>query len=172
MNFNVRFLDDHQWHQICCTWNGVTGQSLVYVDGVRDANVGIHKYPPNREEILRYPLPGGGNLALFPEVGQIFHVSEVNLWNRVLYAEEIAKSSQSCVGSTGNVKNWFDFLPGFDSANSTTTSPSQCRSPSSIPEDQMAGNLDSSTVQSVGKKKDILKFKQHTSKKKNTNLKV
>ena len=172
MRFNARFLADHQWHQICVTWNGVTGQSLAYVDGVRDADV--KRFGSHPGGILIFTLPGGGNLALFEYVAQLYYVSEVNLWSRVLYADEITESSKSCVGSTGNVKNWFDFFPGFSSAKSTVESPSQCKSPnhSSGPEGEIPANAESSPVESAGKKKYILKFKKHGFTMKNTRLKA
>ena len=144
----------------------------MYVDGVRDANV--KRFGSHPGGILIFTLPGGGNLALFQYVDQVYYASEVNLWSRVLYADEIAESSKKCVGSIGNVKNWFDFFPGFSSAKSTIESPSQCKSPipSPVPEGQPSENAESSAADSVGKKKYIMKFKKHPSTKKNTSLKV
>lgn len=182
IDFSKQFLDDHQWHHVCVTWNGVTGVTLVYVDGRRDTNARGRSTNPEGG-IIRNSLTGGGNLTVLSYRSQVYYVTELNLWNIVRSAEEIAESSRSCLGSTGNVKTWFDFWPGFSTKESNYVSPSQCRSPqtSNAPDSEAAENaappsenVDTTSEQDhpAGKKKYYLKYKKQASRKKTKKKKI
>ena len=43
-------------------------------------------------------------------------MSHVNLWNRVLSAQEISEMAQLCRSGEGNVLKWSDFKPGIRGA--------------------------------------------------------
>lgn len=100
---------------------------MVYVDGVQDnAAKGGSDTPGG---IIVDKLAGGGTLKVFPYYSQVVYLTEVNLWNIILTAQEIAESSKSCIRSPRNVKKCSDFWSGFLSADkSRYQSPSQCRS--------------------------------------------
>ena len=124
--FSKRFLDDYKWHHVCVTWNGVTGVTVAYIDGVRDNTGKGGTGTPGG--IMKDSLPGGGTLKVLGYYSQVVYLTEVNLWNIVLSAQEIAESSKRCLGKPGNVKKWSDFWPGFSEDKSKYDSPSQCKS--------------------------------------------
>jgi len=136
--FSKKFLDDYNWHHVCVTWNGVTGVTVAYVDGVKDSTGKGGKDTPGG--IIKNSLPGGGTLTVLSYYSQVVYLSGVNLWNRVLSAQQIAESSKSCVKSHGNVKQWSDFWPGFKTDKTKYESPSECKSPRASPGDVMEGN--------------------------------
>ena len=120
------------------TWNGVTGVTVAYVNGAKDNTGKGGEDTPGG--IIKGSIPGGGTLRVFHYYSQVVYLSGVNLWNRVLSAQQIAESSKSCVKSHGNVKQWSDFWPGFKTDKARYESPSKCRSPRATPEDAMEGN--------------------------------
>ncbi|XP_078358108.1 uncharacterized protein LOC144642883 isoform X1 [Oculina patagonica] len=180
IDFSKQFLDDHQWHHVCVTWNGVTGVTLVYVDGHRDPNA--RGRPPHSDGIIRGSITGGGKLIALRYASQIYYLTELNLWNIVRSAEEIAESSRSCFGSPGNVKAWHEFWTyGYE--DKPHVSPSQCISlqTSNAPDSEVAENdgppsenVDTTSGQDkpAGKKKYYLKYKKQASRKKTKKEKV
>lgn len=165
--FSKKFLDDYNWHHVCLTWNGVTGVTVAYVDGVKDSTGRGGTDTPGG--IIRGSLPGGGTLTVLNYYSQVVHLTEVNLWNIVLSAQQIAESSKSCLNSHGNVKQWSDFWPGFKTDKSKYKSPSECKSPraSSSSEDVMEGNgaVAQSADLSVGNKNYYSKPKKQAAMK-------
>ena len=136
--FSKTFLDDYNWHHVCVTWNGVTGVTVAYVDGLKDNTGRGGTDTPGG--IIKDSLPGGGTLKALSYYSQVVYLSGVNLWNTVLPAQQITESSKSCVKSHGNVKQWSDFWPGFKTDKTKYESPSKCKSPRASPEDAMEGN--------------------------------
>jgi len=112
--------------------------TVAYVDGVKDSTGKGGKDTPGG--IIKNSLPGGGTLTVLSYYSQVVYLSGVNLWNRVLSAQQIAESSKSCVKSHGNVKQWSDFWPGFKTDKTKYESPSECKSPRASPGDVMEGN--------------------------------
>lgn len=135
--FSKTFLDDYNWHHVCVTWNGVTGVTVAYVDGVKDITGKGGKDTPGG--IIKGSLPGGGTLTVLSYYSQVVYLSGLNLWNSVLSAQQIAESSKSCVKSHGNVKQWSDFWSGFKTDKSKYESPSKCKSPRASPEEALEG---------------------------------
>ena len=163
--FSKTFLDDYNWHHVCVTWNGVTGVTVAYVDGVKDNTGRGGTDTPGG--IIKDSLPGGGTLKALSYYSQVVYLSGVNLWNTVLPAQQIAELSKSCVKSHGNVKQWSDFWPGFKTDKTKYESPSKCKSPRASPEDAMEEN--GSEVVSgdlaVGNKKYFSQLKKLAAKK-------
>jgi len=65
---------------------------------------------------------GGGFVASQSYIGEL---TDLNVWNRVLTANEILKLSRSCHGGRGNVKKWSDFKVGLR-GDVRVISPSAC----------------------------------------------
>ena len=162
IKFSRSFLDDEQWHHVCISWNGVSGVTLVYVDGVRDNSVRGDPFR-NPDGLLQDTIEGGGSLSLLSQYSQTIYLTEFNLWDKVLTAQEIEEASKSCVGTPGNVKRWFDFWPGFKATQSKYDTPSTCESP----RDRAAGrNTEAGEEDAVaGKKNEYLKWKKQAVKK-------
>lgn len=119
--FSRSFLDDNQWHHICITWNGFSGVTQVYVDGVRDdASQGI---------LNKGSITGEGKLTILPHSDWPVHVTDLNLWKTVLSSEEIREASGSCVSKQGNLKKWHDFWPIFRHRTKNQEKPSKCKIP-------------------------------------------
>ena len=111
---------------------------MAYVDGVKENTGRGGTDTPGG--IIKGSLPGGGTLRVLSRYSQVVYLSGVNLWNRVLSAQQIAESSKSCVKSHGNVKQWSDFWPGFKTDKTKYESPSKCKSDRASPEDTMEEN--------------------------------
>ncbi|XP_066029703.1 uncharacterized protein [Pocillopora verrucosa] len=139
LHFSSAFLDDNDWHRLCITWNGVTGVTKVYVDGVQNESAEFGKYAV--EGLIKDSLPGGGTLEVLAVYSQVVYVSELNLWDKPLSAVEISESSKLCFGKQGNVKKWSDFWPGFSKDKSRYEGPSQCKSPYGSSEEMMEEGL-------------------------------
>ena len=71
---------------------------------------------------LGYVIRGAGSLVLGQEqdrVGGGFNADQsfvgeltgVNIWDRVIHHQEIARMSKSCLTGEGNVYKWSDFKP-------------------------------------------------------------
>nr|XP_058962420.1 uncharacterized protein LOC131789342 [Pocillopora verrucosa] len=150
LRFSRAFLDDNEWHRLCIAWNGVTGVTKVYVDGVQDKSTEFGKYAVGG--LLKDSLPGGGTLEVLTVHSQVVYVSELNLWDRALSAVEISESSKLCFGKQGNVKKWSDFWLAFSKYKSRYEAPSQCKSPIGSSEEMMEEDL----VVSNGSDKEMM----------------
>ncbi|CAH3123067.1 unnamed protein product [Pocillopora meandrina] len=126
LHFSSAFLDDNDWHRLCITWNGVTGVTKVYVDGVQNESAEFGKYAVGG--LIKDSLPGGGTLEVLAVYSQVVYVSELNLWDKVLSAVEISESSKLCFGKQGNDKSRYE-------------APSQCKSPNGSSEEMMEEGL-------------------------------
>ena len=122
LHFSSAFLDDNDWHRLCITWNGVTGVTKVYVDGVQNESAEFGKYAVGG--LIKDSLPGGGTLEVLAVYSQVVYVSELNLWDKALSAVEISESSKLCFGKQGNVKKWSDFWLAFSKYKSRYEAPS------------------------------------------------
>ncbi|XP_066269370.1 uncharacterized protein [Branchiostoma lanceolatum] len=100
---------DGGWHAICATWRGTDGRWQLYADGVLgDSGVGLS---------VGGAVDSGGTWILGQDqdaveggfdVSQAFigELSQVNLWDRVLSADEIGTDSSVTCGHHGNVIDW------------------------------------------------------------------
>lgn len=128
LTFSRGVLNDQQWHHICITWNGNSGVTQLYVDGVRgDASQGV---------LAKGSVTGGGKLSILPEVTWPVHLTDLNLWKTVLSWEEIREASRSCVGKPGNLKRWQDFWPVFEHRTMNLQKPSRCKIPVPVRKEQ------------------------------------
>ena len=112
-------VNDGRWHHVCFTWENTAGSWNIYVDGSQKATgIGIK---------IGHVIRGGGALMLGQEqdsfqggfdASQSFvgMMSQVNLWNRVLSAQEISHMSKSCRSEEGNVLKWSDIKHGIHGA--------------------------------------------------------
>ena len=113
----VNQLRDFKWHQICVTWSGFTGVVHYYLDG---------KVVLSAKNKGRGEIPGGDHLV----VGSDQHLlSEFNLWNRVLTAQEIASNAKKCDGGKGNVIQWHQAFTYLKKYKKTYKIPSVCKVP-------------------------------------------
>ena len=114
--FALNQVKDQMWHQLCMTWSGFNGVVYYYLDG-NNVFSGIN---PTRGEIS-----GGGYLSVGHEW---FLLTELNLWDKVLNEQDIAKNAKKCDGGKGNVIQWHQ---GFDKKyEKLYESPSVCKVPS------------------------------------------
>ena len=127
LTFSQSSLDDHQWHHICITWNGFSGVTQLYVDGVRDDD--LQGGGNNPDGLVKGKVTGGGKLNILPWSNWPTHVTDVNLWKNVLSSEEIREASRSCVSKQGNLKKWHDFWPVFKDRVKNRKTPSRCKIP-------------------------------------------
>ena len=121
LTFSGSFLYDYQWHHICITWNGFSGVTQLYVDGVRD--------DASQGGLAKGSITGGGKLSVLPQVAWPVHLTDLNLWKTVLSSEEILEASRSCVSKQGNLKRWHDFWPVFRHRTKNQEKPSTCKIP-------------------------------------------
>ena len=112
---------DKKWHHICVTWNGESGVVIQYLDGVKkQAATG-----------LVWEYEGGGTLKMGDSTSFPYHISGLNLWDKVLAPENIKDMSASCLRGIGNVKSWLDFKNAATAKRTLKVmSPSVCTSPS------------------------------------------
>ncbi|XP_078366330.1 neuronal pentraxin-2-like [Oculina patagonica] len=121
---------DGKWHHICASWENTAGSWKFYKDGdVRaqgsDLKTG-HVIKSGGSFLLgiEQDSPGGGF-----EVYESFRgmMTNVNLWDHVLSAEEIESLSKSCLSGKGNVLKWSHFTHG-RKGNTKLVIPSPCES--------------------------------------------
>jgi len=120
--------NDGLWHHICASWENKAGSWTIYKDGVSHASgLGLKTgHVINKKGILvigQEQDSFGGRFD--PTQSYIGELTDLNMWNRVLSADEILKLSKSCHGVTGNVKKWSDFKVGLR-GDVRVISPSAC----------------------------------------------
>ena len=107
---------DGAWHHICASWESSSGSWKFYKDG------GLSKKGTSFK--TGHAIRKDGTLVLGQDqdsIGGGFETVDsfqgtllnVNLWDKVLTAEQITKMSKSClldVESDGKVYKWIDFL--------------------------------------------------------------
>ena len=122
-------MNDGFWHHICASWENKAGSWKVYKDGVLQASGSGLKtgYVIKTNGILiigqEQDSFGGG---FDPNQNYIGELTDLNMWNRVLAANDILKLSRSCHGGRGNVKKWSDFKVGIR-GDVRVISPSACK---------------------------------------------
>ena len=120
--------NDGFWHHICASWENRAGSWKIYKDGVSQAGGSGLKtgHVINTNGILvigqEQDSFGGGFVTSQSYIGEL---TDLNMWNRVLTANEIVKLSKSCHGGMGNVKKWSDFKVGLR-GDVRVISPSAC----------------------------------------------
>ena len=121
-------LNDDQWHHICTTWENAAGSWNLYIDGtlwVNGDNLKTgHMIDNNGIVILGQDQDeyGGGFGVSQSFSGQMYGM---NMWNRVLTAEDISHMSANCSYGVGNYLRWRDFVTGLQ-GNVYKTSPATC----------------------------------------------
>lgn len=106
--------NDGKWHHICTSWENNAGLWKFYKDGrVKEQGGGLK---------TGHVIRSGGSLVLgieqdppgVFEPGQFFRgmMTNLNVWDHVLSAEEIEISSKSCLSGEGNVVRWTDLIRG------------------------------------------------------------
>ena len=120
--------NDGFWHHICASWENKGGSWEIYKDGVSQASgAGLktgHVINTNGILIIGQEQDsfGGGFDATQNYIGEL---TDLNMWNRVLYTSEVSNLSKSCHGGRGNVKKWSDFKVGLR-GDVRVISPSAC----------------------------------------------
>lgn len=108
------YLTDDRWHHVCITWENVEGEWTLYKDGQRaagGASLNIHHVvKPGGVAVLGQDqdVVGGGF-----HVGDAFtgELAEMNLWDVVLSAADIADQFRNCYIPHGSVIQWSQFKP-------------------------------------------------------------
>ncbi|KAK3728579.1 hypothetical protein QZH41_011661 [Actinostola sp. cb2023] len=122
--------NDGHWHHVAVTWRNSDGQWVFYLDGesAKSSSAGLQ---------VNAVIKGGGVLVLgqeqdtlgdgfSPEEAFTGDISQMNLWDRVLSANEVANLVYSCQASEGNVKAWGDFVAGLQGVFVRTTRSHAC----------------------------------------------
>ncbi|XP_078342889.1 serum amyloid P-component-like [Oculina patagonica] len=116
------------WRHVCTTWENTAGSWNLYIDGAllvtgTDLKTG-HVIDNNGIFILGQDQDNyGGEFQLYQSfIGQMYGV---NMWNRVLTADEISHMSGNCSYGVGNYLRWSDFKNGLR-GNVSKTSPPAC----------------------------------------------
>ena len=111
-------MEKNWWHHICFTWVSANGGWQLYKNGqLVDDGTG---------KSTNYVILSGGTAVIGQEqdsVGGGFEkqdafgpgkVTELNLWNRVLSASDIAEQYANCTFTTGLVHSWDQFKYGIN----------------------------------------------------------
>ncbi|XP_078358640.1 uncharacterized protein LOC144643310 isoform X2 [Oculina patagonica] len=117
---------DNQWHHVCVTWDGKTGQAKFFEDGT---------LVQTRDDCQVTTIGGGDHMALGYTYASYSHnldsvlITGYVLWDRILTGEEIRESSRVCLQAKGNpVVSWNDFYKSVQTnAPNYLITPSQCR---------------------------------------------
>ena len=125
MRLSTQFLSYH----ICTTWEHSAGAWEFYIDGqLFESGDGLsagHEIGNDGIFILGQDQDdyGGGFDQDQSFNGEIYNV---NMWNRVLNAEEILKMSTDCADGVGNYLMWKDFVDADVYGDVSKTSPANC----------------------------------------------
>ena len=123
-------VNDNRWHHICTTWENGAGSWNFYIDGSLNKSgdnfTKGHTINNNGIVILGQDQDSyGGGFARYQSFfGEMYGV---NMWNRVLTAEEISDMSKNCSNGVGNYMRWSDFATGLH-GNVNLTSLVSCKS--------------------------------------------
>ncbi|XP_022794504.1 sushi, von Willebrand factor type A, EGF and pentraxin domain-containing protein 1-like [Stylophora pistillata] len=110
-------ISDTMWHHICVTWKSSKGAWQLYMDGqLRSNKTGLnknHKVPAGGTVVIGQDQDSaGGGFELSESFGP-GEVTEVNLWNRVLSASDIAEQYANChITKVGLMHWWEQFKDG------------------------------------------------------------
>lgn len=109
-------LDKNRWHHICFTWQKTNGGWQLYKNGQLVEN--------GTGMTTNYVIQSGGTVVIGQDqdsvgggfqMGDAFgpgEVTELNLWDRVLSASDIAAQHANCTLTTGLVHSWAQFKDG------------------------------------------------------------
>ena len=120
--------NDNHWHHICTTWENTAGAWSFYINGTLWKNGDDFKtgrvIDNNGIFVLGQDQDSyGGRFEQYQSfIGQM---SGVNMWDRVLTAEEILHMSGNCSYGVGNYVRWSDFVTGLH-GDVRKTSPATC----------------------------------------------
>ena len=116
------------WQHVCTTWENAAGSWSFYIDGsllVKGDNLKTG-HVINNTGIFILGQDQDSHGGRFEEdqsfVGQMYGL---NMWNRVLTAEEISHMSGNCSFGVGNYLRWSDFMTGLH-GDVSKTSPATC----------------------------------------------
>ena len=121
---------DGQWHHVAVTWESAGGKWYSYLDG---------------QEVARYSesfqkgqvIKGGGVLVVGQEQDElsggfnteesfIGDLSQLNIWDQVLSANDIYNLHLDCGNLEGNLLTWADFRENLDGTYAVTPSSYAC----------------------------------------------
>ncbi|PFX21454.1 Sushi, von Willebrand factor type A, EGF and pentraxin domain-containing protein 1 [Stylophora pistillata] len=110
-------INDTMWHHICVAWKSTKGAWQLYLDGhIRRNGTGLKendKIPAGGTVVIgQVQDTGGGDFQSSDSFGP-GEVTEVNLWNRVLSASDIAEQYANChITKVGLMHWWEQFKDG------------------------------------------------------------
>ena len=100
---------DGKWHHLCLTWESTQGNYHVYIDGVMKAEgvAQIERVITKGALILGQEQDSykGGFESSQSLQGNL---TSVNLWDKVLTAQEVSVLAKSCTAGEGNIVKWSD----------------------------------------------------------------
>lgn len=105
--------NDGGWHHICTTWENTAGAWEFYIDGqLFDSGDGLSKGREIGNDGIFILGQDQDDYGDGFELGQSFNgeIYNVNMWNRVLPADEILHMSTDCADGVGNYLRWKDFV--------------------------------------------------------------
>ena len=112
-------MDENQWHHICATWDNThnNGDWQLYKDGqLLENGTGM---------MINHTIPSGGTVVIGQDQDSVRggfdsdeafgpgEVTEVNLWDTVLSASDIAAQHSNCTITPGLVHSWAQFKNDF-----------------------------------------------------------
>ncbi|XP_009976227.1 PREDICTED: neuronal pentraxin-2, partial [Tauraco erythrolophus] len=135
------FVSDGKWHHICITWTTRDGMWEAFQDGEK-LGTGENLAP-------WHPIKPGGVLILGQEqdtVGGRFdatqafvgEMSQFNIWDRVLKAEDIMNIANCSTNMPGNIIPWVDNNVDVFGGTGLTSFYSRSRSPTDVKDSKMA----------------------------------
>ncbi|XP_074617862.1 C-reactive protein-like isoform X2 [Acropora palmata] len=120
-------LTDRKWHHVCIMRDHANRKMIIYFEGLRYNST---PYPIKPDNVLR----GGGTLVIGAgkskgkEGGFIQHfngsLSAVNIWNKLLTADDVLKLYRACHLQRGNLLYWCEHVISPMLRNVSMTSPS------------------------------------------------
>ncbi|KAK3731545.1 hypothetical protein QZH41_011148 [Actinostola sp. cb2023] len=100
---------DGKWHHLCFTWENTQGKYHTYIDGVMKGE-GAKKIG---RVITKGAMVLGQDQDSYKGGFESFqslqgNLTSVNLWNKVLTAQEVSVLAKSCTAGEGNIVKWSD----------------------------------------------------------------
>ena len=117
-------MENGKWNQLCISWSGYEGVAVFYKNGQR---VSSASYPEGE-------IRGGGTLMLGGKYGSgdgqaavTLHISQFNLWDKVLTNQDIRRNAAKCDSGEGNAKGWHEWYNIAKAKQGFLRDPSFCR---------------------------------------------
>ncbi|XP_031566477.1 C-reactive protein-like [Actinia tenebrosa] len=100
---------DGKWHHLCATWQNFDGTYKFYIDGVK--KLGVKTSMRQGRVIQKGALLLGQEQDSYKggfQASQSFqgNLSSVNMWNKVLNAQEVSALAKKCPTEEGNFISW------------------------------------------------------------------